>query len=47
MDQVLTVPRVIREGQFVVSRISSSEDPYRYIADYMHQSKEVKREGEW
>jgi len=35
---VLTVPRVIKEGQFVVSRISSSEDPYRYLADCLHNT---------
>ena len=33
---VALVPRVIKEGQYVVARISQSSDPYLYMAESLH-----------
>ena len=33
---VALVPRVIKEGQYVVARISQSSDPYLYVAQSLH-----------
>lgn len=39
---VAAVPKIIREGQFVVARVSQSEDPYLYLAQVLNKLVECR-----